>query len=613
MVPQGPRLPPNYVNVNDAIVRRGVLSVMGVVVDIMGGAAYRTNGTSMCITFTIKDQNLDNGHVWDGLRIKYFKESETLLPPVQEGDVILLRDLRIKIWNGKVLGVAPQDRIIPWAVFRPDRDPTAHLPALTGPSSFEPTYQEKTYAASLLEASPGTFRTVTVTRSNLAQVSVSRPASTTQKFSLLQDIQDGQFVDLIGEIIKIYGNDSEKATLYFTDYTKNDNLFLYASDDNDSGHGREGDPYGYIQRQKKNWNGPTGRMSIQITLWEPHASFVRGNFNIGDIVRLKNVKIKWSRVEEGSLEAVVHGNRANPDETNAFSVNSSNDPRVQQLLARREAYWNARPKKQKREPNEDNERPSRKPNKRQSKVAPKKELGQTILDIKKRMAVNEHVEPRVPPSGVHAQSLEAILNNPSHDNISTSGIRYRLPFQNLCYLTTVRVVDFYPPLLEDFAVHKEQVSLAYNRKHDPASRTFKIWEWRFCLLVEGSFPATLGQSNERAKLFVSNYEAEHLLQLNAVDLRRRSEVLGQLREKLFILWGDLEERKRRAIETGNKSLDIGPVSSKPFNCCIMEYGVRCSHPRDPNKGHDGRSYGCADRDCFGWERRFGLLKTTIHG
>jgi hypothetical protein len=448
--------------------------------------------------------------------------------------------MQIKIWNGKVLGVAPQDRIIPWAVFRPDRDPTAHLPALTGPSSFEPTYQEKTYAASLLEASPGTFRTVTVTRSNLAQVSVSRPASTTQKFSLLQDIQDGQFVDLIGEIIKIYGNDSEKATLYFTDYTKNDNLFLYASDDNDSGHGREGDPYGYIQRQKKNWNGPTGRMSIQITLWEPHASFVRGNFNIGDIVRLKNVKIKWSRVEEGSLEAVVHGNRANPDETNAFSVNSSNDPRVQQLLARREAYWNARPKKQKREPNEDNERPSRKPNKRQSKVAPKKELGQTILDIKKRMAVNEHgkhflslfgadcslqytkprfatVEPRVPPSGVHAQSLEAILNNPSHDNISTSGIRYRLPFQNLCYLTTVRVVDFYPPLLEDFAVHKEQVSLAYNRKHDPASRTFKIWEWRFCLLVEGSFPATLGQSNERAKLFVSNYEAEHLLQLNAVE------------------------------------------------------------------------------------------------
>ncbi|WP_243033548.1 hypothetical protein, partial [Vibrio cincinnatiensis] len=80
------------------------------------------------------------------------------------------------------------------------------------------------------------------------------------------------------------------------------------------------------------------------------------------IVRLKNVKIKWSRVEEGILEAVVHGNRANPDETNAFPVNSSNDPRVQQLLARREAYWNARPKKQKRKPNEDNERPSKKPN-----------------------------------------------------------------------------------------------------------------------------------------------------------------------------------------------------------------------------------------------------------
>ncbi|KAL4990857.1 hypothetical protein BDW68DRAFT_193850 [Aspergillus falconensis] len=518
MVLQGPRLPPNYVDVNDALVRRGILSVMGVVVDIMGGAAYRTNGTSICITFTIKDQNLGNGHVWDGLKVKYFKESETLLPPVQEGDVILLRGLPIKVWNGKVLGVASEDRIIPWAVFRPDRDPTAHLPPLTGPEPFEPTYQEKTYAASLLEASPGAFRTVTVTRP-LAQVSASRPASATQKFSLLQDIQDGQFVDLIGEIIKIYGNDSEKATLYLTDYTKNENLFFYATDnDDDSGHGRDGDPYGYIQRQKKKWNGPSGRMTIQITLWEPHASFVRGNFNIGELVRLKNVKIKWSRVEEGSLEAVVHGNRANPDETNAFPVNPSNDPRVQQLLTRREAYWNARPKKQKRKPDEDTERPSKKPNKRELKLAPKKESGQTILDIKKRMAVNEHVEPRVPPSGVHAQSLEAIINNPSHNNPSPSGITYRLPFQNFCYLTTVRVVDFYPPLLEDFAVHQEQVSLAYNKKRDPVtSRTFKKWEWRFCLLVEGPSPATAGQPNERVKLFVSNSEAEHLLKLTAVE------------------------------------------------------------------------------------------------
>jgi hypothetical protein len=89
--------------------------------------------------------------------------------------------------------------------------------------------------------------------------------------------------------------------------------------------------------------------------------------------------------------------------------------------------------------------------------------------------------------------------------------------------------------------------------------------------------------------------------------------LDRLREKLFILWGELQERKRRAIEDGKNPWDLGPVSSVPFDCCIMEYGVRCSHPRDLKRASDDEGlHGCGDRECFGWERRFGLLKTTIH-
>lgn len=115
-----------------------------------------------------------------------------------------------------------------------------------------------------------------------------------------------------------------------------------------------------------------------------------------------------------------------------------------------------------------------------------------------------------------SQTLEDIISNPSHINSSPDGIKYRLPFQNLCYLSTVRVVDFYPPLLEDFAVQKERISLTYDKRRDPAtSRTDPPWEWRFCLLVESISPATGGQPKERVKLFVSNAEAEHLLQLEA--------------------------------------------------------------------------------------------------
>ncbi|KAL4944152.1 hypothetical protein BDV06DRAFT_115083 [Aspergillus oleicola] len=607
------RQPPGYVDVAKAIATRGAVNVMGVVVDVMGDP-HKTQGTSFCQTFTLKDSDLNNGHTWDGLKVKYFQVTAMRLPLPQVGDVVLLRNIYVRLITGKPTGVAAQDKIIPWAIFRADRDPTSHVGAITGPNPFEPNYQEKTYASALLEACPTSFRTATVARPSIAQVHASKSTSTSQqKFSLLKDVQERQFVDLIGEIVKIHGNDSEKLTIYLTDYTDNENLFCYASDnDDDPDDGREGDPYSYIKRPKKKWNGPSGRMTIQITLWEPHASHLRANFNVNELVRLKNVRIKGSRVEEGSLEGVIHTNRDNPNSTNAFQVDH-NDSRVKELIDRKDEYWKAHPQRQKRKPDDDPEPPSKKSNnkKKRSKLQPKKDTSQTALNIKKRISVNENIKRRVPAT-VLPQTLEEIIHNPSHNNRSPDGIEYRLPFQNLCYLSTVRVVDFYPPQLEDFAVLQEHRSVAYNRNRDPdAAQSYKKWEWRFCLLVESSTPLPSGQVKERVRLFVGDSEAEHLLSLSAKDLRQNPTHLEQLREKLFLLWGELEERKRAAIEEGKKALDLPP--SRPFNCCIMEYGISCSHSRSSDDAGDHNSlWGCKERDCFGWERRFGLLKTTIH-
>jgi len=45
--------------------------------------------------------------------------------------------------------------------------------------------------------------------------------------------------------------------------------------------------------------------------------------------------------------------------------------------------------------------------------------------------------------------------------------------------------------------------------------------------------------------------------------------LKALREKLFFLWGELEEDKKSgALASGNQT------KNKPFICCIQEYGVR---------------------------------------
>lgn len=100
------------------------------------------------------------------------------------------------------------------------------------------------------------------------------------------------------------------------------------------------------------------------------------------------------------------------------------------------------------------------------------------------------------------------------------GIEYRLPFQNVKYRTIVRVVDFFPPDIADFAV-------AYNPDYpasdsegdddDDVSPSRRVrWEWRFCLLVEDAKIAP-GQSRNRIKLFVSGAEAEFLLKLDAVE------------------------------------------------------------------------------------------------
>lgn len=102
-----------------------------------------------------------------------------------------------------------------------------------------------------------------------------------------------------------------------------------------------------------------------------------------------------------------------------------------------------------------------------------------------------------------------------------------------------------------------------------------------------------------------------LILLSPTSLRKDPEQLAILRERLFILWGDLEERKKTITEeSGQGPLKLDRASSRPFTCCIQEYGVRCSHLSDA----DAISYdtsGCSREDCFGWERRFGIFQTTI--
>lgn len=113
------------------------------------------------------------------------------------------------------------------------------------------------------------------------------------------------------------------------------------------------------------------------------------------------------------------------------------------------------------------------------------------------------------------------------------------------------------------------------------------WEWSFALQVEevATKPLASGHQPSRMWLNVSHFEAQHLFG-NAVDdptdLREDATLLNQLREKLYILWGDLEEQKRQEDAGERKSKrakldgeteEMKQPSNLPFSCCLQEYGA----------------------------------------
>lgn len=102
---------------------------------------------------------------------------------------------------------------------------------------------------------------------------------------------------------------------------------------------------------------------------------------------------------------------------------------------------------------------------------------------------------------IKCKRLEDILTNESHEYKTPEGVEYRLPFQNICYRSDIRVVDFFPPNLEDFAVPEEpdngRLAMSNSEELDTSSgpKSFTRWEWRFCLLVEN--PTLQAQASPR--------------------------------------------------------------------------------------------------------------------
>jgi len=268
------------------------------------------------------------------------------------------------------------------------------------------------------------------------------------------------------------------------------------------------------------------------------------------------------------------------------------------------------------------------------------------------------------PGEVGTRPLSAILNAPNNaPYLTPGGKKCTLPFQNICSKANVRVVDFFPHSLADFCVRQRKSEFdILDDDHvddrndndddwDPSDsssdssqdsdnpqpiasmttgarkrdRSYK-WEWRFALLIEDVHSYKQRKDNiepERMILYVAGDDGEFLTKMDPCNLRGKEQQLNRLREKMFIVWGDLEEvkAKRRAaqekinerktllekdgnangvstqVNDGNDSERGSPnlPSQRPFTCCIKEFGSKVSRPGEPPR----------------WERRFRMLNTTI--
>lgn len=238
--------------------------------------------------------------------------------------------------------------------------------------------------------------------------------------------------------------------------------------------------------------------------------------------------------------------------------------------------------------------------------------------------------------------LEPVLY---HTTIANEPVSLELPFTCAKDRTHARVIDFHPSSLEDFAVSRRRTDndcLSDNSaddidpdsddgEHDTRhSRRNRVWEWRFALKLEEVSPALLKKDKKPATLWVhvGNPQAQLLTDLDAQDLRaaHNEETLGSLREQMFKLWGDLEERKvdlearkreqRDRIlrnmpppssgaeeeEAAAHSASLGQISNKPFTCCVQQYGVKveAEEGEEDNAG-EGKK----------WQRMYGLFGTKI--
>ncbi|RVX70731.1 hypothetical protein B0A52_05381 [Exophiala mesophila] len=609
----------------------GFHNVIGVCVDFLDPCKSR--GTDCTMKFTLNDPSWNNGL---GMRFQYFKERMEDLPAIQnQGDVVILRNVKTYSFRG-FDGISCRIRtgwtVIPNTALNDPihvlRSKLRRLPDQPIPNDSELLYAKYIASCQSMTSWPALNGSTALQIEANIRASGDTPPPRKTKFRDLKDLDQTKsyyFVELLGEVRRIFASDNH-TELYITDYTSNSRLYKYRceTDKDASGNedpsGQDGDQFEYIKTTNGNgdkpWPGPWGRMTIDVTLWDDHHHYAAKNVREGSFVYLRNVKIQHDS-GDGRLRGKCHGEAQHVINVEVRKPSEAlTDTQMKALLHRKRKYeieaksknlnFASNASHEKRSHNDiskamDQEPKSKSSKKRgrrkQAKAVAAATAGEekekdngnhsgSIAEI--RHTVNPNI--RCLNNEVLLMSLSEILDPSILERKTPSGKTFSLPFQNCLYKSKVRVVDYFPDDLADFCVPRQKSYRAYlsDDEGDSGCEVTQLdedqveWSWRFILLIEDARPRpnTTGKAKAaQMELLVADKDGDCLLNQVAFDTRNKENAaeLNRLKEKLFHLWGDLQEKKE---EIGKDSTSL-QSSSRPFECLIKEYGARL--PRQANQ------------------------------
>lgn len=663
-------LPSGYTSINDILAQLvtpgKLVNIMGLVKDYQ--APIPTKGSDYKCAITLYDKSIE--YDLAGLVVNIFRQPNEIskIPKPTAGDVLVINSAKVQSrGEGMSLVTNKSTSFHIYSASDIPRPPQSAKDALRPPYATRQLGENEHEYVSWLYHHTDKDSVPDVTT---FQKQVDQSIHMKDKFCRLEDVVDSKFCDVIVHVVKAPFDEMDKTTLWVSDYTENDSFHKFSWNGAKQSGGSDGDMYSCLNtniQAATKWTGPFGRRSMQVTCFDAHASFVNSEVQLGGWIRIRNLRIKFGN-NGLNLEGALHEDRDfSRQQVEVLKWDREDcDPHLKEAIRRKKEYEKLKKKQlkslaanesgdgtgdgtgTKRKADESEElKNNAKSRRKEKRGAARKKVEEQDKQAEERLGLNDLIKCESEEQPV--TPLPSIIEPVSwKTTVEGEEVALVLPFVCAKYRTNVRVVDFRPRKLENFATWRRSTEsdILSDYSSDSNSESGdddgvstvrysgeKIWEWRFALQLEDADPKLKGKK-DRFWAVVDNIEAQQLTGLDACDLREDPDTLNGLREQLFKLWGNLEETKMKEQQrqvanqrrvaanqppssspvkidgensqqtsgAGLQNLDGIGLSNKPFACCIRQYGVRVREPNsrwaDAGEGHR-------------WVKLFGLFGTKI--